>query len=403
MARKARIILGLNSGTSADGVDAVACEVRGRGVRLRARVLDHLHRAYPPQLRDRLLAVMAPATTQIEEICRLEVEVGRAFARAASDLVRRLGLRRVDLIGSHGQTICHLPPGHGAGSRTAGTVHGSLQIGDAAVISESLGCPVVHRFRQADMAVGGQGAPLVPWTDYVLFGDARRSRIVQNIGGIANLTWLPARGRVENVMAFDTGPGNMMIDAVVRRITKGRELLDRGGRRAARGRISLTLLKMLLAHPYLTVPPPKSCGREQFGEVAVERLIRRLNRGKLRPDDWVATMTHFSAICMMLGYAWISDLTRRGYPPMDEIILCGGGAKNRTLVRQLTDLVNGGRRRVTITTTEDYGIAAQAKEGLSFAMMAAAFMDRVPANLPRVTGARRRVILGQVCDTGRRP
>lgn len=399
MARESRIIIGLNSGTSADGVDAVACAISGRGPALRANVLGHLQRSYSPDLRRRLLAIMAPAATRTEELCRLSAEVGRVFAGAAAAVVRKLGLRRVDLIGSHGQTICHLPPERGPAARR-GAVPATLQIGDAAIISEALGCPVVHGFRQADMAAGGQGAPLVPWTDYVLFRHARKSRVIQNIGGIANLTWLPAAGRVDDTVAFDTGPGNMVIDALVRRFSGGKAAFDRGGRMAARGRVSGAVLARLMAHPYLKISPPKSCGREQFGEGHVAALVRAFRRVRLSAEDWVATATHFSVACMVLGYAWLSDEGAGRFPPMDEIILCGGGARNATLVAQLSKCLSGGRRRIEVTTTDDYGISTQAKEGLSFAMLAAACVDRAPANLPRVTGARRRVVLGSICDTG---
>lgn len=401
MARKSRIVIGLNSGTSADGVDAVACAISGRGLALRARVLGHLQRSYSPDLRGRLLAIMAPAATRTEELCRLDVEVGRAFAGAAAAVVRKLGLRRVDLIGSHGQTICHLPPVKGRGRADArGAVSATLQIGDAAIISEAMKCPVVHGFRQADMAAGGQGAPLVPWTDYVLFRHARKSRVIQNIGGIANLTWLPAGGRIEDTVAFDTGPGNMMIDALVRKFSRGRAEFDRGGRMAARGRVNNVVLGRLMGHPYLRISPPKSCGREQFGERYVEALVREFRRVRLSGEDWATTATHFSVACMVLGYAWLSDEGAGRFPPMDEIILCGGGARNATLVAQLSKCLSSGRRRVEVTTTDDYGVSTQAKEGLSFAMLAAACVDRAPANLPRVTGAKRRVVLGSICDMG---
>lgn len=393
MARRSRIIIGLNSGTSADGVDAVACEIAGRGSAIRARVLGHLQRAYAPGVRRRLLAIMAPAATRTEELCRLDVEVGRAFAQAAAELVRRLGLRRVDLAGSHGQTICHLPPGH---SRVPAT----MQIGDAAVISDALGCRVVHHFRQADMAVGGQGAPLVPWTDYVLFRHAKKSRVIQNIGGIANLTWLPAGGDVTDTIAFDTGPGNMMIDGLARHFSKGRRAYDRGGAMAARGAVSMPVLRRLIQEPFLNRKPPKSCGREQFGAGRVASLLKEFRRLRLSAEDWLATATHFAATCMVIGYAWLSDLERCGFPPMEEVILCGGGVRNATIIRQLKSCITAGGGKVALTTTEDYGIPTQAKEGLSFAMLAAACVDRVPANLPSVTGAKRRVILGSICEVG---
>ena len=400
-----RIVIGLNSGTSADGVDAIACEISGRGLGMKVKVLGHVQRAYVPALRRRILAVMAPAATRTEELCRLEVEVGRAFADAAAALVRKLRLKRVDFIGSHGQTVCHLPPTAGrSGKRSKkkplSQIPSTLQIGDPAVIAAKLRCPVVHHFRQADMAVGGQGAPLVPWTDYVLFRDRRKSRVIQNIGGIANLTFLPPGGDVGNVIAFDTGPGNMLIDSMTSTLTKGRQSFDRGGRIASNGRVHPALLRHLMSHPFLDHPPPKSCGREQFGDSFATGLRKRFARQKISTPDWIATLTHYSVACMILAYAWLCDAGRTSYPPIDELILCGGGAKNATLVRQLQNCLDAAGRRVRVVPMDRLGISTQAKEGVSFAMLAAARMDGIPANLPRVTGAKCPVLLGDICDMG---
>ncbi len=409
MARKQRIVLGLNSGTSADGVDAVACEITGRGENMQANVLGHVHRKYASDIHDRILAIMAPAQTHTEEVCRLDSAIGGAFTVAARAIVKKLGLKRVDFIGSHGQTICHLPPGGGLANeepqqrrkKTARlTVYGTMQLGDPAIIATRLGVPVVSHFRQADMAVGGQGAPLVPWTDWVLSKHTNRNRVIQNIGGIANLTWLPASGNLDNVVAFDTGPGNMVIDALVRHFSAGRQQFDKNGERAAKGTPNPVVLKELLNHPFLDRLPPKSCGREEFGETWVRSILTRHARRKMSADDWIATATRFTAMSLALAYGVFLTAKSKRYPPMNEIILCGGGAKNKTLVRELAQCVSfdGHFARTQIGTTNDYGVAIQAKEGLSFAMLAAACMDRVPANLPQVTGAKKRVVLGQVCE-----
>jgi len=434
MGRKARIVLGLNSGTSADGVDAVACRITGRGLHMGVRVIGYLARRYPPTLRRRLLDAMAPARTSTEEICRLHAEVGRAFARTAAAAIKRFGLRRIDLVGSHGQTICHLPPKAGPRRKTArastSVSGGSLQIGDAAIISAALETPVVWQFRQADMAVGGQGAPLVPWTDYVLFQDAGRNRVVQNLGGIANVTWLPAGGTIEDVLAFDTGPGNMLIDALVSHFTKGRQAYDKGGALARRGSVRDDLLASMLDHPYLALRPPKSCGREAFGVGWMKDMLRRFKRRGISPEDWIATATRCTALSIDRGYALLLKASGRVEPYIDEIILCGGGAKNKTLVKEIAaaTALDGGpakklfpcheeprasaraerhmarneavSKKIRITTTADYGISVQAKEGVSFAMLAAACVDGVSANLPGVTGADRPVVLGQICDIG---
>jgi anhydro-N-acetylmuramic acid kinase len=407
MDRKGRIVIGLNSGTSADGADAAACEIRGRGTGMKVRVLGHLARPYPAGLRQRILAAMAPAATRTEEICRLETEIGEHFAGAARGLMRRLELGRVDLVGSHGQTICHLPPRRGRRWQARGRARpgpraacGTMQIGDPAVIACRLGVPVVSHFRQADMAVGGQGAPLVPWTDYLLFHDARESRIILNLGGIANLTWLPAGGRENDVIAFDTGPGNMVMDAMVRRF-RGRSprgpAFDAGGRLAAAGTCQPRVLRRWLAHPFFRQRPPRSCGREEFGEAWVRRQVAAGGAGS--SADWLATAAMFTARCVADSCTRFLRHPAGGPARADEVILCGGGAKNRTVVRLLGDLLRAAcGASLRVSKMGEHGIREQAKECVSFAMLAAACVDRVPANLPRVTGARRRVVLGQVCQ-----
>lgn len=466
--QRARIVLGLNSGTSADGVDAVACEISGRGFDMKVRVIGHEASSYPSSLRERLLAAMAPAQVRTEEICRLHMAVGTAFAHVARRAMDRLGLKRIDLVGSHGQTICHLPPGQTfgkslrrsdsindrvrkriAGERRSGSRSrvkepfasrqetGTLQIGDPTIIAAATGAPVVSDFRHSDMAVGGQGAPLVPWTDLVLFGDRRLNRVIQNIGGIANLTWLPAACRPADVIAFDCGPGNMIIDALVRYFSGGRRTLDRNGAMAARGKVLPAVLSDLLDHPFLGRKPPKSCGREEFGAAFTAALLKRHADVNARAEDWIATATWFTAECIVrafgLGPATTDPLRasvgrrvanpivrksgarsaaakpavrirrsagRSVVPKIDEVIVCGGGALNSTLMSAIRDCARrmGFADGLRIRAMDEFGISTQAKEGVSFAMLAAACVDRVPANLPQVTGARRPVVLGQICD-----
>jgi len=394
MARKERIILGLNSGTSADGVDAVACQIVGRGESMQVRYLGHVSLSFPAPLRKRLLAAMAPASTFTEEICDLDRLIGAQFADSAALAKRRLSLNRIDFVGSHGQTICHLPP---RGRRSSRTACGStMQIGDPAVISLRMKCPVVHHFRQADMAAGGQGAPLIPWTDHVLFKDRRRTRVIQNIGGIANLTLLPAAGRRDDVIAFDCGPGNMLIDALIDHFSNGRRSFDRDGKLAARGEVNRAVLTAMVQHPFLRLMPPRSCGREEFGVAWMHSLLRHFRKQRLRAEGWVATATAFTAITIAEACALAQRISGK---MIDEMILCGGGANNLTLVsllRREVSVICG--HSVELTRPEDYGIPSQAKEGVGFAMLAAACVDRVPANLPSVTGAKESVVIGQICD-----
>jgi anhydro-N-acetylmuramic acid kinase len=395
------------SGTSADGVDAVVADIAGRGERMKARVVLHRHQRFSAQLRERLLAVMAPAATHTEEIARLHAELGEVFARAAQGAIRRLEPDcRPSLIGLAGQTVCHLP-----GRRGGGTV--TLQLGDAARVAARTGLAVVSDFRQSDAAVGGFGAPLVPWTDWVLFRHPRIGRAVQNIGGIGNVTWIPPGAGAADVVAFDTGPGNMVIDGLVSLVTRGRERYDRNGRRAARGRVLAKVLERWLSHPYFRLRPPKTTGRELFGRPFIERELQFLRAASSNPDDWIATATAFTARSIASSYvrylpcfgvrASLDRVSskageRRGsvHSAPIEVILCGGGAHNIAL----RALLAGALPAVRIETIEAYGISSQAKEALSFAILAAACVQGVPGNLPQVTGARCPAVLGRIIPPG---
>lgn len=389
------------SGTSADGVDAVAVRIAGRGERMRAEVVLHHHLRFPAGLRERLLAVMAPAVTSTEEISRLHAELGDAFGRAARAAIGRLPpAGHPTLIGLAGQTVCHLP-----GRRPGQTV--TLQLGDAARVAARTGLSVVSDFRQSDVAAGGQGAPLVPWTDWLLFRHPRIGRAVQNIGGIGNVTWIPPGAKAKDVVAFDTGPGNMVIDGLVSLVTKGKERFDRDGRRAARGRVLEGVLKRWLSHPFFKLRPPRTTGREVFGRPFIERELTVLQNASLNTDDWIATATAFTVRAIVDSYfrhlSHFDRLLREAtqarpgrMPAGVEVILCGGGADNVTLRTMLAKELRGAR----VETIDAFGIPAQAKEALSFAILAAACVDRVPGNLPQVTGAWHPAVLGRICPPG---
>ena len=372
------------SGTSADGIDAIVATIsKGRhGLRIRLKV--HTHQSFAPSLRDRVLKAAFHGT--VAEICELNFILGEQFARAALAAIRKANLKPGDItaIGSHGQTVHHLP-----NARTPST----LQIGEPCVIAERTGITTVADFRTRDMAAGGQGAPLVPFADWALFVHKTRPRIVQNLGGIGNLTFLPACAKLDDVIAFDTGPANMVVDALVSKLTRRRIAFDRDGKIAARGRVSAKLLTECMNHPFIKRPPPKTTGREEFGEPFVNWLLSRGRKLGLPDADMVATATDFTA-------ATIADAYRRFILPKltateverIEIILGGGGVKNPTLVRMIAKQTNVG----TLSTHEDFGIASSAKEPLAFAILAHETLAGRPGNVPSATGAKRAVILGKV-------
>lgn len=386
--RRSQYFVGLMSGTSADGIDAVVAELSPGARGLRAALLAHVHQRFPPALRRRILTACLHGT--VAGICELNFLLGELFARAALAAVGRAGLKpaRITAIGSHGQTVHHLP-----NARTPST----LQIGEPCVIAERTGITTVADFRVRDLAAGGQGAPLVPLADWLLFTHAVRPRIIQNIGGIANLTFLPPRAQLADVIAFDTGPGNMVIDATVSKLSGGKQTYDRDGRWAARGKVSEKLLAHCLAHPFLRRQPPKTTGREEFGEVFLQRMLTQARRLRLVEADIVATVTDFTA-------ASIADAYRRFLlPRLDasqfmgmQIVLGGGGVRNATLVRMLQDRAGFG----TVCGHEDFGMDSSAKEPLAFAILAHETLAGRPGNIPSVTGARRAVVLGKIVPAG---
>lgn len=335
---------------------------------------------------------MAPASTSTEEIARLHADLGEAFADAARSAIEEASSgQRPSLIGLAGQTVCHLP---GRSGRSV-----TLQLGEPARVAARTGLPVVAEFRQSDVAAGGQGAPLVPWADWVCFRDATSPRMVQNIGGIGNVTWLPPGGGVDDIVAFDTGPGNMIIDGLVAKCTEGRERMDRDGRRAARGRVLDDVLADWLKHPFFRRKPPKTTGRETFGRAFVEAEWPRLRRAGGTPDDWIATATALTARS-------IARACRRFLPGcrilpagrakkcqfFGTMIVVGGGARNPTLMAMLAAEMPG----LAVRPVSSLGIPDQAKEAMSFALLAAARLDETPANVPQATGAHRPAVLGQL-------
>ncbi len=377
-------MVGLMSGTSMDGVDAALVRRSGSPEKPRLRLIAFLTASYPAWLRQRLLEVAGGRPSTAGEISQLSFLLGGIFAQAAIRVCRRGGVRpdRLAVIGSHGQTIYHQGRPHRLGGKS---VASTLQIAEPAVIAERTGARVVASFRTADVAAGGQGAPLVPLTDYLLLRDDRLGTVALNLGGIANVTVIPARARLDEVFGFDTGPGNMVIDGLVRIFTVGRKTYDAQGRLAARGKVIEALLSRLLSHPFFRQRPPKSAGREQFGDEFLLRYFLRRKRVSL--SDLLRTATEMTARSIA------GALERFVFPRVriQRLMVSGGGAHNRLLVARLRELVLPG---ISVRLSDDFGLPVDAKEAMAFALLADRTLHGLPGNLPSVTGARREVVLG---------
>jgi anhydro-N-acetylmuramic acid kinase len=381
-------VLGMMSGTSADGIDVALARISGAPPALAVKFEGHYHARFPARVREAILRLANGGATTTAEISQLNFLLGEEFAAAAVTACKRwrVSLRKIDLIGSHGQTIFH----QGAAARFIGErkIASTLQIGEPSVIAERTGVATIADFRPADMAAGGQGAPLVPFVDYLLYRDRKVGRVALNIGGIANVTVIPQAARAEDVFAFDTGPGNMIIDALVERITKRRAVYDKDARIAMRGKVIRPLLEMMLRSAYLRQHPPKTAGREQFGSQYAGQLFAWAKKRRARPEDLVRTVTIFTALS-------IADAFRRYIFPrvrVNELIVAGGGTKNPLLMAQLRAALPG----IEIVQSSRFGVPTEAKEALAFAVLAYEAFHGRANNLPSATGAKRPAILGKL-------
>jgi anhydro-N-acetylmuramic acid kinase len=382
--RKRKLVVGLMSGTSADGIDAVLIEVAGSGTRSRFRQLAFQTFPYPPGFKAFILRNSDPHTARLDDLARLNVLIALLFADAAKRIVRKAGKKpsEVDLIGSHGQTIRHLPEALRMFGRA---VRSTLQIGSPAVIAKVTGILTVGDFRLADIAVGGAGAPLVPYVDYLVLRSRSMNRLALNIGGIANMTALPKNCSLDKVFAFDTGPGNMIIDSLTERFFH--KPFDEGGSIASGGAIISSLLGWMIRHPYLAKKPPKSTGRELFGTSFVKELIRR-SRG--RPGkDIIATASEFTALSICLAYRHFIRRTMRA----QELLVSGGGARNTYILDALRRYFSG----VEVRTTDETLLPPDAKEAICFALLANETIAGNASNVPGATGAAKPTILGTIC------
>lgn len=375
-------VIGLMSGTSADGIDAALVDVNGEANNLKWEVLGFVEVPYPESVRKAILALCEVDTGRVDAICAMNVALGEWFADAALAVCDQAGLstQDVDAIGSHGQTIHHLPNVMMVAEKP---IRATLQIGDPAVIAERTGMTVVSDFRARDMAVGGQGAPLVPLVDYMLFRSKDVGRVLLNIGGIANVTVLPKACEMADVFAFDTGPGNMVMDGVVQAVTQGTMAYDKDGQIAQNGTPIEAVLAHLMQHPYFLKTPPKSTGRELFGRNMVEEIMGQSDSA----EDLVATATAWTARSI------VDALSRFVQPvcDIDELIVSGGGAKNMVLMSYIREALD-----MEVKTSDDLGLQSEAKEAVAFALLAHETLCGRPGNVPRVTGASKSVVLGSV-------
>jgi anhydro-N-acetylmuramic acid kinase len=383
--KETRTVIGLISGTSADGVSAVAIEIRGSGIKTEIQILAFETYKYPLPLRREVFKLFRPETSTVDKICDMNFVLGQVFAEAAIKLMTKsdLGFEDVDFIGSHGQTIYHIPiPLEFCGYKTRST----FQIAEPTIIAERTHTLTIADFRKADIAAGGEGAPLSPYLDYILYRSKSRNRILQNIGGIANFTYLPINSKIDQVIAFDTGPGNMVIDDLVTRFTKGAQTYDKNGYFAQRGKVDEGLLNELLSHPYFSRAPPKTTGREMFGKNYASYIINKNKQSGLEFVDLIATITALTVESIVMAY----EMLLLEGKEIDEIYLSGGGANNTSLVESLTARV----APIKVSLCDTLGISSEAKEAVLMAVLANEHIMNNPSNIPKATGASRAVVLG---------
>jgi anhydro-N-acetylmuramic acid kinase len=387
MSQKPMLVLGLMSGTSADGIDVALARISGAPPNLHAKLLGHTSVKFPPALRKEILRVAEQHPITAGALSQLNFRLGELFAGAALAACRkfRIAPKKIALIGSHGQTIFHQGrPVPYFAAPTAST----LQIGEASIIAARTGITTIGDFRPADLALGGQGAPLVPYADYLLYRHPKLGRVSLNLGGIANITVLPPAAKAEQVFAFDTGPANMLIDALVSHFTRGRQRFDENAQLASQGRSIPALLNDLLRDPYLKLAPPKSTGREYYGHAYLKKLFTLGRRHRAKPNDLIRAATIFTALSV------VDALNRFVLPKtkIHQLIVSGGGAHNPLILAQLSAALPG----VEVLPSSRLGVPEDAKEAFAFALLAYETFHQRPANVPSATGARGPAILGKI-------
>ena len=383
--KKERLVIGLMSGTSADGIDAVLTRITGNGLDIRVEEQAFLFLPFPAEVHERIIRVVGGSYGGAEELCKLSNYLGQQYAKACVMLCEQAGIATadVDLAGNHGQTVWHMPK---TAEYLKAQVRGTLQIGEDAYIAEALGCPVVGDFRVRDMAAGGLGAPLVPYVEYLLYRRTDKTVALQNIGGIGNVTILPRDCTLDQVTAFDTGPGNMLIDAFISQMTEGQKTYDENGAIAAGGIIHKGLLGYLMEDPYLKIIPPKNTGREYYGREYLDRICEYSRAQGIEDVDCLRTITRFTAESIAYGLRHFTG----EYP--DQLIIGGGGSHNPLILADLADCLPG----CAILTGEDVGYCSDSKEAVAFAVLASEAVSGNCTNVPSVTGAAAAVVCGKI-------
>ena len=381
-------VVGLISGTSVDGIDAVLVDIYGQDLEIKVNLVAGATYPYPKDLRERILRVCLGNSISIAQLAQLDDAIAFAFAQAANRI--QIGHEKATLIGSHGQTIYHQPPQNLEEQEliSKSQIGYSLQIGRGAVIANSTNIKTISNFRVADIAAGGHGAPLVPRVDVALFGHPEIGSCIQNIGGIGNLAYIPARqdGYLDKVCGWDTGPGNSLLDLAVEHLTDGAKTYDENGAWAATGTPSQHLIEKWLQHEYFHLAPPKSTGKELFGKDYLHQCLQDASRYELSPADILATLTELTAASIIHSY-------RTFLPQMPQrVLLCGGGSRNLYLKQRLQELL----APIPVLTTDEVGVSADFKEAIAFAVLAYWRESGVPGNLPKATGASQEVLLGEI-------
>jgi anhydro-N-acetylmuramic acid kinase len=392
--KKNRLVVGLMSGTSADGIDACLVKIdntnpkdlASRGKNLKVKPIGCKTYKFPQGVQQKIIQVSDPSYQNLDEVLRLNMALGEYFTKAVFSVVKASGQKmdEIDLIGSHGQTVRHLPEWT---KKFGKKVRATLQIGEPAVIASKTGVVTVGDFRTGDIALGGQGAPLTPYVHFLLFGDKKISRMVVNIGGIANFTVSPKAGKVDDIFAFDSGPGNMIVDNLIRKIYK--KNFDKDGKIASSGKVNSDLLNKLKEDEYFYKRPPKSCGRENFGEEFVSKILNRAKKLRVKPEDIITTASELSVWSILDAY----EKFVKPKIKLNQILLSGGGVHNKYFLKRLKFLFHP----IKVMSTQELGQDPDFLEAISFAILANQTIEGKPVSFRKTTGAKKPGILGKIC------